>query len=63
MAELGNNYFSGLQTYDDKTKEELYNEYFKIDKEIEEEKAKHKQILFTLETNQNTIKNLINNII
>jgi hypothetical protein len=55
-----NDYFSGIQNYEDKTKEELFNEYFRIDNEIEQEKAKFNKLLFTLESNQKTIKYYIN---
>jgi hypothetical protein len=57
-----NNYFSGLQNYEDKTKEELFNEYFKIDNEIEKEKEKYIQLLFILENNKKSINYYINKL-
>jgi hypothetical protein len=57
-----NNYFSRLQNYEDKTKEELINEYFKIDTEIEKEKEKYNQLLFILENNKKSINFYINKL-
>ena len=57
-----NTYFSRLQNYEDKTKEELFNEYFKIDNEIEQEKEKYNQLLFILENNKKSINFYINKL-